>query len=127
MANPLPAKTVTGWAPADDYPAPAELSAVAPGAVTGDEAGELFDRIESSSWDSEVEPTTGRGDKFGGWPMWLQDPAHPDCPDCGAEMEYVAQIGSRGGLAYTFGDCGIAHVHRCRAHPAVIAFSWAGS
>jgi uncharacterized protein YwqG len=126
--NPLPVKSITGWRKMDDYPAPAELDALAPGLTTDEEAGYLFDVIEQSDAGSAGEsPTTIRGDKLGGWPMWLQNPHNPTCPECASVMEYVVQISSNGNLDYMFGDCGIAHLHRCSKHPRVLGFSWAGS
>lgn len=128
VENPLPARSITGWQSKDDYPAPAELGDVAPDVLSEEEADGLFDLIiQASDGDEEVEPTTLPGDKLGGWPMWLQDPHHPECPECSAPMEYVAQIRSNGNLDFNFGDCGIAHLHRCSKHPQVLGFSWAGS
>lgn len=126
--SPLPARTIIGWRSQDDYPAPAELAAVAPGVLSDDEAMDLFitlDKIRAG--DIDEEPTTIGNDKLGGWPMWLQGPAYPACPECEADMEYTFQIASNRSLVYMFGDCGIAHLFRCPKHPKRLGFSWAGS
>lgn len=33
------------------------------------------------------------GSTLGGCPDWIQNPAYPDCPDCGKAMDYVGLIG----------------------------------
>ena len=130
LANCLPAMTIKGWREIRDFPAPLESGTLTEGKVTEEEEDFLFELTEgySQSWRDEgiPEPLTFPQDKVAGWPMWLQDRAHPECPECGTEMEYILQIASNVNFAHGWGDCGIAQLFRCPTHVKTMGFSWAG-
>lgn len=75
----------------------------------------------------EIISEAAPGDKLGGWPMWVQGPEYPVCPECEEPMEYLFQVDSEDHLDHMFGDAGCGHVTQCRQHPQVLAFGWAGS
>jgi hypothetical protein len=61
--------------------------------------------------------------KLGGEPVWMQDDETPTC-DCGATMQFVAQIEDRGGGGINFGDAGIGYAFACPACPTSAKFLW---
>ena len=130
VANCLPAKSISGWKEVKDYPSPCEAGELTEGKVTEEEEDYLFDLTEDygQQWrdDSLPEPLTCVQDKVGGWPMWLQDRAHPACPECGEEMEHLLQVASNVGFAHGWGDSGIAQLFRCPKHLKTLGFAWAG-
>lgn len=112
--EPFPAKTITGWEEATDYPGYEERS---------DEGVELTEEEENLSYDEEIAPQTG--DKLGGWPAWVQSVEYPSCPDCGSTMQLVFQLDSEVNVPYMWGDSGIGHITQCPQHPQQLAFGWA--
>ncbi len=121
---PLPSKTITGWKEVADYPASSELDLRFEGLLNEEESTHLFDLATGFDKDESINVIS---DKLAGWPMWLQDPGYPDCPECGEEMDYIFQIASEDNLDYMFGDCGIAMIFQCKKDPHLLGFSWAGS
>jgi hypothetical protein len=67
------------------------------------------------------------GDKLGGWPLWVQGPEYPRCPQCKARMAVLVQLDSNGLCHHQFGDLGVGHLSQCPTHPEVVAFGWACS
>lgn len=102
-----PAAVVVGW-----EPGPPEL----PGSLEDVDADE-------EHIDDALEPA--RGDKLGGWPMWVQGPEYPKCPRCKARMVVLLQLESNGLCRHQFGDMGAGHLSQCPSHPEVVAFGWA--
>ena len=72
--NTLPSYAPTGGGPEDP---PARLPV--PGPVREGP-------FQSSAWGVG-------GSTLGGYPDWIQDAAHPDCPGCSAPMDYIGLIG----------------------------------
>ena len=64
-------------------------------------------------------------DKLAGWPLWVQGPERPRCPQCRSTMRVVFQIVSEDTLPIVFGDMGTGHLSVCPKHPDVLAFGWA--
>lgn len=111
--------TIVGWSQHDDLPTEADLAALP--AILG---ADLRDAYASA----QPEELTRPGHKLGGWPLWIQAPEYPACPECGEAMEYLFQIDSldtQCELPVEFGDSGSGHVTRCRTHTRVIGFGWA--
>lgn len=50
--------------------------------------------------------------QLGGEPAWIQHPETPDCPDCGAVMEFAAQLEEHSPI--NFGSAGAGYVFACR-------------
>lgn len=71
-------------------------------------------------------PAAREGDKFGGWPAWIQGEDPPRCERCGELMRQLFQIDYGGGLEYMFGDAGCSHLLQCPKHQEVFAFLWGG-
>jgi hypothetical protein len=115
--DPLPPKWIGEWLPRDDYPRPEEVEEMAPGLLTEEELSRLVGRHRLATF---------AGDKLGGWQVGPQGIRRPRCPECGLRMTSVFQIGDRDNLDYMFGDCGIAHLFRCDAHPSTLGFKWEG-
>jgi hypothetical protein len=100
------------------------------------EAPELPDYAEMQRLDSDatedwtalddLDVVARNLDKLGGWPSWVQDPAYPNCPDCGVPMQYLLQLESNGACGHQFGDLGRGHLFQCATHPERVAFNWAG-
>jgi uncharacterized protein YwqG len=79
--------------------------------------------------ESAIDPDLlGLRSKLGGDPQWEQDEEIPECPDCGQEMAFVAQIDSVEHFErhnplgvdplspdqhYMFGDVGLIYVFFC--------------
>jgi hypothetical protein len=117
VENPLPAKGIVGWEGQDDYPSWEEVNAIAPGLLSEEDVAQLG---------GEHKLPTLWADKLGGWQVGPQGVRRPLCPECGLRMTYFFQIGDRDNLDYMFGDCGIAHLFRCEAHPHTLGFEWEG-
>ena len=67
------------------------------------------------------------GDKFGGWPCWIQSMEYPACPTCKQSMRLVFQIDSKDHIPFMFGDMGTGHITQCPVHLDTVAFGWACS
>ena len=61
---------------------------------------------------SVLAPTTSHTD---GWPLWLDTPVHPPCPQCATPMDFLAQIEADQG--FVWGEGGAAYLWRCLHHP----------
>lgn len=109
----FPPKLITGWKQTDDYPNWEESRSL--GIELADE--DLDDFLDS-------EFPVG-GDKFAGYPMWIQGVEYPDCPICGEQMRLLFQIDSEDHLPYMFGDVGCGHLTQCKTHKDQLAFGWA--
>jgi uncharacterized protein YwqG len=111
-AGAFPARVITGWRQAEDFPHILDLEAM----------GVSVPReLEETLADSDYPLN---GDKLGGWPDWLQGADYPYCPRCGVKMQLLFQLTSEGHLPYLFGDSGTGYVTQCPAHRDVVAFSW---
>ena len=79
--------------------------------------------------DENEEDLPLRGDKLGGFPMWVQSVEYPDCPEveCEKEMRMVFQLDSEDNINYMFGDVGCGHITQCPVHKYIFAFRWACS
>ena len=64
------------------------------------------------------------GDKWLGWPAWIQSPWYPNCPECDRPMQFLMQIASECNLPYMFGDAGNGYLMVCPAHSNRVAFPW---
>jgi len=137
--NSFPAKAIEGWDEIEDLPNGAEHDRL------GIKFDYHFDDVPFQPmelWCPELDlhfvgaefleileesVASAGGDKFGGWPNWVQDVEYPACPECGAEMSLVMQIDSEDHVPYMFGDCGVGHITQCPQHLDVVAFGWACS
>lgn len=106
----LPAFRFTGWEPIDDLPHQEDMDRPLSPARRDDYYGSR-------------RPLSG--DKLGGWPMWVQGPERPSCPDCREPMTVLFQVDSHGHLDFMWGDTGCAHLSFCEQHPHRLAFGWA--
>ena len=64
------------------------------------------------------------GDKWLGWPAWIQSPWYPNCPECDRPMQFLMQIASECNLPYMFSDAGNGYLMVCPAHSNRVAFPW---
>jgi hypothetical protein len=111
--EPFAERWITGWLAQDDFPDPEEHSDLGI-ALSDDETDAFYD----------LELPLG-GDKFLGWPMWVQGAEYPDCPECGEPMVYVFQIDSEDNVPRMWGDSGCGHITMCKNHPERLAWAWA--
>jgi ankyrin repeat protein len=66
-----------------------------------------------------------RGEKLGGWPAWVQDPAYPDCPNGDHPMSrLLLQLDSGQAVPYRWGDNGVAYVLQCPRHLSAVTLVW---
>jgi uncharacterized protein YwqG len=74
----------------------------------------------------------GKRSKLGGVPTWIQRDETPDCPACGQEMTFLAQIDSidysedETEPYYMFGDVGMVYVFYCGECHEAAAFEQSG-
>ena len=132
----FPAKRIVGWQPLSDLPSPEEHDELGliytynhPAGTTRLECPELglvFDDLRDEMLAETVANAAG-GDKFGGWPLWVQGVEYPSCPRCARRMALVFQVASQGNVPFMFGDLGVGHVTQCPEHEDVVAFGWACS
>jgi hypothetical protein len=107
----FPPLRLVGWEEVDDYPGHDE-----------DVGVELTD----AEWDAFYALDYPRpGDKWGGWPAWIQAAEYPACPECGREMALLFQVDSQCNRPFMFGDLGTGHITQCPDHPERLAFGWA--
>jgi hypothetical protein len=59
---------------------------------------------------------------IGGYPLWVQSEATPDCPLCGQRMELLAQIDSERAAGIMWGDSGLVYLFVCPDHLSEIRF-----
>lgn len=114
IARQFPVRLVSDWIENEDYPDWHEMQRGAAG-LSEKEVEEL-ETLENA--------VPKAADKLGGWPYWVQGVEYPNCPECGIQMHMIFQLDSQHHLPYMFGDAGIAHLHQCRVHKHVLAFSW---
>ncbi len=112
----FPAKTITGWAPFEDFPNLEEDI----------DLPELSDEEFDAYYVSEPY-LNADGDKLGGWPAWVQSEEYPQCPECDTRMHAIYQLDSNDGVPWMWGDVGIGHITQCAKHRHVLAFGWACS
>ncbi len=108
----FPAKAIDGWKSVDDYP-------------SWDELEELGVELSDDEFEALAEEYPLRGEKLFGWPMWIQGPEYPTCPECQTPMNLLFQIDSDESLPDMFGDSGCGHITYCSKHPTVLTFGWA--
>lgn len=134
----FPAKDIIEWKPFVDLPGAMEQDLLGlrfdydfkPNethvSVHWDEANLHFlDIVDENDNLAELISSAQEGDKYLGWPNWVQGVEYPNCPECGEEMHYFLQIDSENGVDHMFGDVGCGHVSYCPNHPDQIAFTWA--
>ncbi|MGW1994899.1 ankyrin repeat domain-containing protein [Embleya sp. NPDC001921] len=105
----FPERPIVGWARAvKDYPyREADESALLP-----EERAVVFG-------------LNRQGDKLGGWPNWVQDPAYPKCPRGDHRMtQPVLQMDSGHGVPHRWGDNGAGYIVQCPTHRDEVAFQW---
>jgi predicted DNA-binding WGR domain protein/uncharacterized protein YwqG len=132
----FPAKTILGWELQADVPSAQEWERYGI-EIDYDFSDDFEARVSCPEFDisfstdeEEIEEYVGEaitGDKFFGYPRWVQGIEYPTCPKCQTEMEFVFQIDSENNLPYMFGDAGIAHVTQCKEHKDILALAWACS
>lgn len=110
----FPARTIIDWKEVSDYPNWEELQDM--GIELTDEENDVLNEME----------VPVDGDKFAGWPYWIQGVQYPRCPKCKEKMRPVLQLDSEDNLPYMFGDAGCGYITQCTNHPYILAFSWAG-
>ena len=113
--EPLAPHRIDGWTPADDYPHYEDQEEL--GVELDDDA---FDAVSDAGFPRD-------GDKWLGWPAWIQGAELPDCPRCGRQLAFLLQIDSNAHVDYMFGDCGTGHLSGCPDHPDELSFHWACS
>jgi hypothetical protein len=110
LPSAFPPRRITGWRAVDDLPTPQDVPGV-----------DLPDGV----WDAVYRHGLVERDKLSGWPLWVQGPERPRCPQCRSTMRVVFQIVSEDTLPIVFGDMGTGHLSVCLKHPDVLAFGWA--
>jgi hypothetical protein len=111
LHDPIPARTITGWAAKDDYPDSGEM--------------EINKVVLSNNQAEHLRASfPATGDKLLGWPVWPQEVEYPRCPDCHKPMAPLFQLDSDNNLAYSFGIAGCGHITQCPHHPSRLAFYW---
>lgn len=130
----FPAKLITGWKTEPDLPDPEDHDDL--GLVynydlkseTVDlectEFGLHFEKIDDEELAEKIG-TAVAGDKLSGWPLWIQGPEYPSCPECGEHMQLLFQIDSEINVPWMWGDAGCSHITQCPEHKNVVAFAWA--
>ena len=111
----FPPKKIVGWDRVDDYADWQDLETM----------GIKSDSQASEGLLEELRPKPG--EKFGGWPHWVQGIEYPNCPKCGEPMRLLFQVDSEQNLPYMFGDVGCGHITQCESHPDQLMFGWACS
>lgn len=53
---------------------------------------------------------------LGGYPRWIQSEAINKCSECGAVLEFLAQIDSEDSAGLMWGDAGSVYLFQCRNH-----------
>jgi uncharacterized protein YwqG len=109
----IPARSITGWQPVEDYPDRTEWPEL--GIEADDDAADAL-------CDLGYEPR--QHDKLLGWPSWPQYVDYPNCRVCKRELWLVFQLESDQNLRYMFGDDGCGHITCCPDHPEELAFQW---
>ena len=115
----LQPRTIKAWTPHQDLPTGEDLNELP--AILGPSLRATIDA-------SQPQDLSRPGHKLGGWPLGLEAPEYPACPECGEPMEHLFQIDSLDAectLPVKFGGSGSGYVTRCRNHPRVIGFGWA--
>ncbi len=131
----FPAGFIEGWAAEVDAPDPQEHE---PLGIVYDydfraksvtvRCAEFGIELPALSFDlspAETISTASAGDKWGGWPNWVQGVEYPACPECAKPMRLLLQVDSEDNVPYMFGDVGCGHITQCPEHTDVLAFGWA--
>jgi hypothetical protein len=126
---PFPAKEITGWQLADDYPALAELETLGLAYDYSSYALTCSDPAFHATATVEEHCALSHcidGAKLAGWPGWANIRVmYPDCPLCGVPMtQPIFQIGPDDHLPYYLGDGGQGQILQCPTHHEMVAFSW---
>lgn len=111
----LEEKAIIDWEAVDDYP-------------SWDEYKRLGIEMEDQVCDmvhEEEDLSPKEGDKYLGWPFWIQGEEYPEDRVTGSKMEMLFQLDSECNLNYMFGDSGIAHLTQSPDNENELAFSWA--
>lgn len=114
----FPAKQVVQWRRHEDLPH-AEESLVD---SLGTSLDDLEDLYETSLREGRESPVPG--DKWLGWPAWIQSPCYPCCLECERPMQFLLQIASECNVPFMFGDAGHGYLMVCPAHLGRVAFFW---
>ena len=134
-AGSFPALAITAWEALEDYPNPQDHDQLGLSydyhagpppriSVSCPAFGVALDVIGDDELEGNIS-SAAPGDKLAGWPLWIQGPEYPDCPECHRQMRLVFQFDSEDHLPFTFGDAGTGHITQCPEHTAVLAFGWA--
>jgi uncharacterized protein YwqG len=134
--GPLAPKLVAGWTRQTDLPEPGEHQDLGlhidydfahnTATLTCPSLGLKFENLASETLAEDIADAHV-GDKLAGWPSWVQNVEYPNCPRCGARMQFIFQLDSNDNLEFMFGDCGRGHITQCPTHRGVVAFAWACS
>jgi Domain of unknown function (DUF1963) len=96
--------------------------------VFAPDATELCQRIDANSpWEAYSAGVLQLGclDDFatlvGGYPRWVQGESAQTCPECGAALDFVAQIDSEQNANLMWGDAGLVYLFRCPTHRSAFA------
>lgn len=108
--EPFPAREIAGWEANQDAP-------------NWEESDCELSEEEEEALDAAEVPLTG--DKWLGWPAWVQGVEYPDCRVCGEQMIYLLQIDSECNVPWMFGDVGTGHLSVCAKHLDELSFHWA--
>jgi hypothetical protein len=109
----IPARSIVGWKPIDDYPNSYELY---------DLGFDLEDETADALYDRGL--TANQSDKLFGWPAWVQNVDYPKCRVCGRSLWLIFELESQQNLWYTFGDDGCGQITGCPDHREELAFAW---
>lgn len=111
----FPYKRISDWTEETDFMHQTELC---------DNEELIGDNYDALEYVSENYKTLA-GEKFLGWPDWVQDPEYPECRKCKKPMKFLFQVDSENNIPFMWGDFGCGHISQCPEHKEEIAFTWA--
>ena len=111
----FPFKRISGWAEDTDFVHKEEFVEIYKEYQT--DYDELNDISENNK--------TKAGEKFLGWPDWVQGVEYPDCRICKNKMRFLFQVDSEYNIPFMWGDVGCGHIFQCEQHKDEITFTWA--
>lgn len=135
--KPFPAKAISGWKSAEDFPHASEHLDLGLRfehdfkkkrvIVTCPAIGLKSPPFSEGAVMTEDVCQARDEDKLLGWPYWVQEAEYPECRTCRRPMAFLLQLASEEHLPTSWGDNGILTAFRCAEHVDQFAMSWAGS
>jgi uncharacterized protein YwqG len=112
----FPFKRISDWTEEIDYVHQTELVEDVDESIQGN-----YDALDYISENYK----TKAGEKFLGWPDWVQGVEYPNCRVCNNRMRFLFQVDSEYNIPFMWGDVGCGHISQCEQHKDEITFTWA--